>query len=348
MFIDKEKVGACLLGVRVGDALGQPVETMTRQAILEAEVPGKPRGLPISTFMPAIQKRIKETEGLKAGDTTDDWQLTEVVAKSYIGCRGYDHESMAISHVEARKTSTTGWGWTSENGIEQIGIWYETEGQKGRDPYGPLFLLPEGKGAGNGVAMKVAPVALFRGARMDDPKTAIYDDVRRLAWLTHPDLGAMLCAYALALVIWRVARYSLATTGSSQEFLEELILEIEQAESQRLHLEEPATSQQLKKLRGLIGDPEGIWREITPGFLATQSVIYSIGIFLTYPTDFRKAVLLSVNDGLDSDSTASMVGALIAANCGLSSIPLEWQTFRPEYADTLALGEELWGVAAYK
>jgi ADP-ribosylglycohydrolase len=70
-----------------------------------------------------------------------------------------------------------------------------------------------------------------------------------------------------------------------------------------------------------------------------------MAVFLRHPRNFRAAVLEAVNAGGDTDSTASMVGALVGANCGLDVIPAEWLNFRPEFQEPVELGEKLYRIA---
>jgi len=54
----------------------------------------------------------------------------------------------------------------------------------------------------------------------------------------------------------------------------------------------------------------------------------------------------AISAGGDTDSMASMVGALVGANCGLKNdklediIPSEWIDFCPEFGETLKFGKE--------
>ncbi len=324
-----ERVQACLLGVRIGDALGQPVETMTRQQILEAVVPGKRKGEAITRFYPAIQERIRQTATLQAGDTTDDWQLTEVVAQSYCACRGFNSKDMIDRHIAALKATTTGWGRGSQRSIEDIVLWQQTNGEQGRNPDEPLPPPCGKRGAGNGVAMKIAPLALFHGLRSPQlDALGIYHDVAQLARLTHPDPRSFFAAYALALVITDVLRNPIQDLRQSRALLEKVIWYVrEQEEQSHAELTDTSASAVLALLRDRLGDTERIFQDIGPGFLATESVMYAIGVFLSIPTDFKQAVLTAVNDGGDSDSTASMIGGMVGANCGLASIPVSWQCF---------------------
>ena len=73
-------------------------------------------------------------------------------------------------------------------------------------------------------------------------------------------------------------------------------------------------------------------------FVCTQTMPFVIGTFLRHATDFQAGVLEAVNAGGDTDTNASIVGALIGTKVGVQGIPDEWKNFRPDYseAETLA------------
>lgn len=58
---------------------------------------------------------------------------------------------------------------------------------------------------------------------------------------------------------------------------------------------------------------------------AIEELPIAIGMLLVAGGDYREAVLGSVNYGRDSDSIASMAGALAGALGGRSSLPADWQ-----------------------
>jgi ADP-ribosylglycohydrolase len=143
-----------------------------------------------------------------------------------------------------------------------------------------------------------------------------------------------------------VIRTPIKKIDEAEALLEHVIWHVTQQESLALaDRVQPSAGMALKLLSHRLGDPERIYQDIGPGFLATESVIYAIGIFLSNPTDFQGAVLTAVNDGGDSDSTASMIGGMVGANCGLESIPAGWRSFQSEYASSLELGQYLYMTA---
>ena len=60
------------------------------------------------------------------------------------------------------------------------------------------------------------------------------------------------------------------------------------------------------------------------GWIAEEALAVAIYSVLSYPADFRQALLLSVNHSGDSDSTGSIAGNLLGALLGTQAIPPEW------------------------
>lgn len=319
-----EKIKASLLGVAIGDALGMPVETMTR-AQIKARYP---KG--INTFMAPVQQRIGSTAVLTAGSTTDDWFLTRVVAESLIARQTFDLNDMAKRHIAALQAKVD-LGKNATKAIESL--------RDGRPINHPPLTDPN-QGAGCGVAMKIAPLACFAAASKKpvDPKTLSLW-VWKLAGLTHTEPQAWEAAYALATLIEQVLTHPYSNWKEAQERLDLVCERLANSTAEK----GPDTVQgRLRRGRDHLDDREWITREITPGWLAKQSVVYAILMALSHGRMFAMGVTRAVNDGMDTDSTAAMVGAIMGANGGLEPIPERWKTFGPSMGEALSVGEALY------
>lgn len=339
---------AALLGVLIGDALGQPVETMTAERILSAT-----GGKGITTFIDAIQRGIPSQANLKAGATTDDWQLTKKITESLIACGEFNLLDIAKRHVAAYRECRIGWGGTTEYSVKELVDFQVSGGKKGRNPIVPVTSAEMGRGAGNGVAMKIAPLVLFDWYSTDEKfnKHGLTDHIRRLTLLTHADPRALYTTLALALAEEYVLINHIQDSAGALRMFDAVMKTMQliaDQPGQYGYPNEPETFSQLRRLRPLIGDAKAIEREIKPGFIATESVIYAIGIFLTYPTDFRTAILTAVNAGYDSDTTAAIIGAISGMNNGLAAIPEDWRAFFPWYGEAVVLGTQLFHAATKK
>lgn len=325
-----DRYQATLLAVAVGDALGQSVETMSPEEILRAT-----DGKGVQGFLDPLQSTFPSTRNLRAGDTTDDYQLTRAVAEAILTARGFDLTEQARSHVRAHDEQAAGWGGTTERAVLRLKEWFESGGERGRDPRSGAESERPGHGAGNGVAMKIAPLALLNVGGSD---WVLLCETKDLARMTHDHPDALWCAYAHALVLTRVlTRDEELTAEEGGDLLEDVMLDLEDVGEDGAK----ETIEQLRRVKERLGDTERLRKEITPDFSAITSVPYAIGMALTRPQDFRGTVLACVNAGGDSDSTASMAGSIVAANTGLKSIPVEWATYNRKFGDAVELGARL-------
>ena len=327
----RDQCRAAFMAIMIGDAMGQPVETMTAPEILAAT-----NGRGVTGFIDPIQTRIKQNRQLKAGDTTDDWQLTAVMARSLSSQGGFNIFNIAYAHVEAA-TNPIGWGSTTLRAVRELDVWFQTGAKEGRSPIVPAPSFGSSKGAGNGVAMKVMPLVLWHGLRSYQRHQS-YQEIKQLGQLTHSASEAYRAAFLLGRTM------SMMATQPPRLIVQHLYQDAiryfdpEDASSERLRAS-------VEALRDNVGNMRALEERITPGFMASESVIYAIGVALSMPDDYRGAVLTAVNAGLDSDSTAAIAGMLVALRTGTVGIPEEWIGFRPEFAQAYEMADQLYAAA---
>ena len=330
-----DRVKASLMGGRLGDGLGMPWEKKSHEKIM-AETGG--RG--VVGFSSPAEREIRDTAGLALGETTDDTQLSDVVVWSLIANRGLNIKHCAWEHVFEYHRTQFGWGGTTTDAVKEI-----VAGERDLDKWRPYV---QGKGLGNGVAMKVAPLALFETVRSEGVDIhTLAERCMALGKITHPDLRASFAAYAAALVIGRVANHLTFSAEDGKNLLEFVISQVELLELRWQHFQEheDKVSDRLKRIPAALSSAEKVRKEIGSGFNSMETAPFTIATFLRHPNDFRAGVLEAINAGGDTDTHASIVGAMIGAKVGLEGIPEEWKNFRPEYADALWIGEELFYAA---
>ncbi len=330
---DKElldRIQGCLMGVAIGDALGMPVETMKHEDIMKLD-----GGKGVTGFMSPVQKRVWDTADLKAGDTTDDWQLTRAVARSLIRTDGVLDDIDCIEmHVRALEESAFGWGKTTQQAIEDIRECRRIIGD-------PLPPAEPGRGCGNGIIMKIAPLAI--SARLRSLNSLdIWPEIKALGGITHPDIRASIAAHAVAHCI-RVALNDGFMYMDGRDIwmgamhgVIEATVAVEDSESAGHDV-----STRIFHAYELIGTADGVRFASGGGFHAVDTAAFCVATFMRHPIDFRRGVLEAVNAGGDTDTNASIVGGMIGANHGLESIPKEWREFSPAFGEALQLGEEL-------
>jgi ADP-ribosyl-[dinitrogen reductase] hydrolase len=318
----RDRFRASFLGIAVGDAMGMPVEMMTAEEIARAT-----DGKGVTGFIDPLQTKIKGTRSLPPGTTTDDTQLTLAVARSLIECRRFDMTDQARKLVQAWADTKFGWGRATKGAAEEIGQWFLSDGQKGRHPEAPAPApSTDGEGCGNGVAMKVAPLALrhaaVHGSDKDEP---LLSEVMELGLMTHGDPRASIAAAALAkayVLCASGAAATLAGVGIIDRVTDTaLILE---SRYRFYRANEDTFSSALLWAKKCLGSAAVLRNQVGTACFALESVAFAIGTFCRHPADFRAGVLEAVNAGGDADTTASMVGGLIGANLGLACVPKEW------------------------
>jgi ADP-ribosylglycohydrolase len=184
-----DKVVGMFLGIGVGDALGTPVE-LWKQEDVQAKY-----GL-ITGYVKSERHPFHGDKA--AGHTTDDTQLTLAVSEGLVQGGGFDMVSMSLAHQKAYKESTTGWGRSTRESLANLcrGV--------------PWDKCAAGTGVGNGVVMKIGPLAALATIQGWDAVTTI-QAVLDLTQMTHPTSVAM--ASSLAHV--RAITYCLTTEPSS-------------------------------------------------------------------------------------------------------------------------------------
>jgi len=317
----QERFLGCLLGGAVGDALGAPVEFMSRAEILQRF---GPKG--ITQYAPAYG-------GI--GKITDDTQMTLFTAEGLIrawvqGCmKGISSYAGVTAHAYLRWLQTQ-----SEEpspgvafGSDQPGWLFQQPHLHSRRAPGNTCLSAlremtslgepaRNNSKGCGGVMRVAPVGLF--AWRQGGRESAQDAFRlgtELAALTHGHptgslTGGVLAVLVLALTDGASLPEALATSKAilrPEARCEETLIAIEMAE-------ELASA-------GL--SPEEAISRLGQGWVAEEALAISIYCTLR-ARNFRDGVTLAVNHDGDSDSTGAIVGNLLGAMCGAKAIPAEW------------------------
>jgi len=309
----------CLLGGAVGDALGAPVEFMSRAEIISRF---GPKG--ITNYAPAYG-------GL--GTITDDTQMTLFTAEGLLrACvrhafRGISHMPSVVAHAYLRWLLTQ--GERPSKGVldtdEADGWLFQQSGLHSRRAPGNTCLSAlkamqsfgeparnDSKGCGG--VMRVAPVGLMGWSWGWDAQKVFQDGVE-LAALTHGHPTGQLASGVLAVLI-----LALADGASLQEGLVTAKALLQQA------------AQHEETLRAIVAAEEFADATLPPheaiarlgqGWVAEEALAVSIYCALVART-FRQGVLLAVNHDGDSDSTGSITGNLLGAMHGVKSIPAAW------------------------
>ena len=281
----RDRFRGAMLGVAVGDALGAPFEG-------------------IGMVHPAELRSMEAEPGPLR--YTDDTHMTLGMAESLLERRGFDGEHMAMTF--ARKYHQEPWrGYGA--GPPQIfrllaqGISWEKAGE----------MLFGGTGSfGNGAAMRVTPAAL---AYYHDPKR-VTSVAAQSALITHSHELGIEGAVLQACAISHLVQWHPCTPFSAADLLH--VLERVASSSVYRH--------KLERMRTLL--PEAPLGEVTKalgnGIASHEAVPAALYAFLRNPDSFSRAVLYAISLGGDTDTIASMTGALSGAYLGEAAIPMVW------------------------
>jgi ADP-ribosylglycohydrolase len=312
----KDRIRGCLVGLAVGDALGMPVETMSPSAIRLAT-----NGHGVNGYLAPIQRRIEDTRGLPPGSWTDDTQLTLAVARSLVRANGFDLRDQADELVSEWRRTTFGWGGTTAHSAREL-----DERRRLPDDPAPMPIKP-GDGCGNGVAMRISPLAVWCYAVRDLTETEPFLTwTMRLGLMTHGDPRASLAAIAIGTAVGAALhlperRVPAENVRFAVYRLVDRFVRLAEERWANYRPSSELLSERLRVAERHLADPLLLRRAVGTGCFALQSVPFAIGTFLRRPYSFRAAVLEAVNAGGDADTTASMVGAMCGATVGLGGIP---------------------------
>jgi ADP-ribosyl-[dinitrogen reductase] hydrolase len=337
----RDRVRGCLLGLAVGDAYGAPLEFLHRREIL-------------SKFGPDGPDDLAPWGGLPGGSYTDDTQMSVATARGLLDWRAASGwaPGAAVDHDALAQAV-----W------QRYLDWYRSREWEGRAPgTACLKALRNGKpvadNKGCGGVMRVAPLGC---AGLEG---AAFEAGARAAALTHAHHTSDAASGFQALLVERLvggdelrvavaaARGVLAAWPGSGGALDAVDTAIALAGTASAASADTAiaptgaavapagpASVATYEALGRIGHvgvetPDGDGK----GWVAEEAM--GIGLFcaLRFAGDFAAALRAAALISGDSDSTASIAGAILGAAGGLAAIPSRW-------ADKVEGRDELLGLA---
>ncbi len=331
----RDRFRGALVGVAIGDGIGKSVETMTHDEIMALN-----NGMGVTGFMESVQTTFPEVALLPPTATTDDWQLTAIVARALIRSGGsFRLFDCAAEHIAGWRRDNCMWGKSSRSAIGELA---ENRRMLGIYP----AIIPGKTGLGNGVVMKISPLALVD---FFVPAEQQINDCAALGSLTHGDPRATIAAYAIMRTMHTaMGRGFDGLTAGKTEYYQWLDWEVREMERRYADAKLAPGDQisgRLNRVRGMV-NPKLIRETAGCSFVSTETAPFTIATFLRHPDDFRAGVLEVVNAGGDTDTHASIVGAMIGANVGIGGLPPEWVEACPVRNEAFELADALLGCVA--
>ncbi len=281
----------CLLGVAVADALGLPMEGLSRRRL--------------ARWHPQIEgHRLLFRRGL----CSDDTEHNAMVALS-VAAAGADVAAFGAQMRGRMRwwllALPAGVGLATLRAI--LKLW--------------LFLPERWQGvhsAGNGAAMRAPLLGVLFAERPDTLRALVRTSTR----LTHTDPKAEAAALAVALAARAGARGEL-DAGALLPVLRDALAGFGAIGVELLALLERAVaSAQAGESSLAFADSIGLSKGVT-GY-AWHTVPVALHASLRHPRDYRQAVAGVIACGGDTDTLAAIVGGIVGAGVGREGIPSEW------------------------
>lgn len=311
----RDRLLGSIIGCAVGDALGAPFEG----------------ALPAYIHLnPEEELQFREIPGYPIGQYTDDTQLTLAIMRAICRSGAVEGSSIAEEFVTLWESGEiVGAGASCTDAVYNMlgrGMSWEQAG------------TPQGR-AGNGTAMRAAPIGLWNCAHPDE----IEDDARISSIITHKDTrsigGTIAVATAVSLCVNSteidssdfLGRIAGGVRGTSELFadcLDEL--------TRWLRLEPPEALPYIYAT----GEPDMGPRNppcVTAYVIPT--VICALYFFLRMPHDFMQSVVGAISAGGDTDTVGAITGSISGAFNGISSIPRNLVRTLKDSEEILALAE---------
>ncbi|KAJ1176825.1 hypothetical protein NDU88_002092 [Pleurodeles waltl] len=324
-----------LLGALMGDCFGSEFEGQN--------------SMRAATVIRTVRRMEEEDRGQGTLDFTDDTAMARSVVQSLLSNEEFDEVDMAKRFAEEYvKDPDRGYG------MGVVTVFKKLLTSQSTDVFEPAREQFEGKGSyGNGAAMRVVGIPLA----YPDIK-----DVKKFAKISGQLTHAASLGYNGAILQALAVHYALQGVPTNT-FLDQLISNMEAvegdekslADAKELDLVELPFTNRLKKIkefveRGQISKDDVI-SELGHGIAALESVPTAIYSFLRCMTpdpdipeeynSLQRTIIYCLSLGGDTDTIATMAGAIAGAYYGEELVPSSWKQRCEAYEDAEKWAEEL-------
>jgi ADP-ribosylglycohydrolase len=288
-------IGA-VLGAAIGDAMGHPTEFLSMDEIRARFGPNGVQGFQL----------YWERDGRRLAPYTDDTQMAEAVLRSLVRARAEGMDLDATMHDMASRFVE--WSTSPQGGHRAPG----NACLAGCRALARGVHWSEAGGAtagGCGSVMRAYPFGLVFADDLEKAETWAVAHSR----LTHRDPIALAACAAMAVGI------GLALRGA-----EPLSTVKKMAVAAGRYSPETGAMIAMAATDAAQGVRPGVTLDRLRAWAAHEAIAAAVYIILRHPDDPRAAILEGANTPGDSDSIATMAGALVGARCGIIAIPEQW------------------------
>lgn len=290
---------ASLLGLAIGDALGQPFEFLQPASIVKTGWQGD-----------FINRNVKRERN--PGDWTDDTKMALCIADSIVSEKKLNPEDIAKRYVEwYRSGDLRGIGIRCESSIMNLvqGVSYLESGKKENSKLKPTFKTISdanlGDFCGNGTVMRVAPIGIAFHKDRQLLKEAAHAD----ATITHDHADARDASWAVASIIADI----IEGADISDAIFAAMELDFEYNHVPTMMLKGFELAQEDI-------DPFAAAGQMGSRGTAHQTLGTAVYAIFKEAEVFHPSLVTSILMGGDTDTRAAIVGAILGAK-GIDTIP---------------------------
>ncbi|ANF96778.1 ADP-ribosylglycohydrolase family protein [Paenibacillus bovis] len=283
-----------IIGLFIADAVGVPYEFMSRKEI---------------AAHPAVDMIGYGTHNQPPGTWSDDSTMTLCLLYSLVMHPQLDTDDLGRRFIQWYRQGL----WTAHDELFDIGIATRqaiTRMESGDTPYEQCGGKDEYSN-GNGSLMRILPL-IYRLANTS--RTERYEWVRRVSSLTHRHPVSILAG-----VIYVELGMQILSASSGQSLRDSYLA---MCEIIRTHYSDHAEYSRFARI--VQGGLDQLSRDdIASSGYVVHTLEASIWTLL-HTDSYREAVLMAVNLGEDTDTTAAVTGGLAGMYYDYESIPAEW------------------------
>ena len=314
-----DRVAGCVLGAAVGDALGHATEFMSPDAIRDRHGPAGVTG---------FERWGADAAGRRVALFTDDTQMAECVLRGLVDAGPTPDREATMADISRRFVA---WsrdpigGHRAPGNACLSGCRALEAGADWRTSGGPTA-------GGCGSVMRVYPIGL-RFAFVDWREREWWAVAQ--SWPTHRDPIALAASAAMAAAVAGFAR------GDDDR---EVFADAIAAAARHDYKTAGMVCRALRAAEDRT-PPEAVYDKLR-GWAAHEAVAAGLFAAARHLDDPRAAMLEAANTPGDSDSIATLAGALTGARNGLASLPAEWVRDVERGDELLDLARRLSGLVA--
>ncbi len=296
--MDLTKVQSVIIGAAIGDALGVPVEFLSREELAAS---------------PVRDMRGFGTHNQPAGTWSDDTSMTLCLLESIGRLQRIDYNDIMQNFVKWLNEAA----FTAAHETFDAGIATQEAIARYLQGTAPLACGCRGEyDNGNGSLMRIAPLALFLCQQQVKDTEEILQTAHHLSALTHGHPRSQMACGIYTLILMNIL------TGSSLSVAIDNGLKIAQEfykDNSTYRAEIPAFKR-LGDLAAFQDLPETTIRSSGYVVDTLEAVIWC----LLHTTSYAECMLTAVNLGDDTDTVGAIAGGLAGAVYGFHAIPQTW------------------------